>query len=757
MFLEKISNFLVKNRKKIIFYSFFILFIFIVFHNSSFATVVASTTQTASDTWVVNSDTNKRLKIWNSIVASIASVLGVFTYLVTLLLDPKFISGELFGINNKLHELWILMSNIVYFIFAFILIWIALMNIIWKGDKWELKQALPKFIIWVLIVPFSWFFVSLIISLSNILTFAALSLPAETFTDYKNTINSIEIPNKCYLNLKSNSKEDKWWFYCEDSTISLWSLTENSIFWLVSAYTNGLLKVDSLSRVSKSQVWKAIESLEDLIIYILFSGIFILIYFILMMALAIVLLVRVIWLWIYMALSPLFWLAYFFWKDSNSEIFKKINVTEFIGIAMVPVYTTLALSFWFLFLSMTMTWLEGMNDQWKANNAWVSQKYSLDENGITLKLWEKEKKVRLEVIWWAFSQLSSGISKYGGDFINWTFGFIWAIFMNIFWVVIFRIAIMAALQSSSITKEVITPIKQFGESVWDLVKKSPTYAPIFPGGKSMTELSQAAATVQSSIHSSITSKWSDFWKQFLPDSMKWWSAADMRTINEWYKTADFNRDIQWAQTYFDKVTWKVKNIEATMADSAQRKEFVEMIARIFWEENAKKIEKLRDDKKIAQALRNEMDQSKMTQWWRVIYDSYIKWKTGDEIISLLQRHSIDWVSAPRPKQTNNDSSEINLNLSWKNPSIKFWNMEVSIKLKDWALDWLEYDRYNDDLARFIANNINSEEEFRRQIPEITEDFRNKLRTYFDADWKYHAKWWQSNWKFPWEVKKDDKK
>lgn len=56
------------------------------------------------------------------------------------------------------------------------------MNIIGKGDgTWELKQALPKFIVGVLIVPFSWFFVQFLLSLSAILTVGVLTLPYESF------------------------------------------------------------------------------------------------------------------------------------------------------------------------------------------------------------------------------------------------------------------------------------------------------------------------------------------------------------------------------------------------------------------------------------------------------------------------------------------------------------------------------------------------------------------------------------------------
>jgi F0F1-type ATP synthase membrane subunit a len=50
--------------------------------------------------------------------------------------------------DNMLKDLWLYVSNVVYFIFAMLFIWIALMNIIGQdGDNYKLKQAIPKFIV----------------------------------------------------------------------------------------------------------------------------------------------------------------------------------------------------------------------------------------------------------------------------------------------------------------------------------------------------------------------------------------------------------------------------------------------------------------------------------------------------------------------------------------------------------------------------------------------------------------------------------
>ncbi len=551
MFLERISNFFTKNKKKIAFYVIFAFLFYMISWDFTFAA-------TATD------DTTKRVSIWNWIIAWLSAILWVGTYLATMLLDPNFTSGNLFGINPKLHELWILISNVVYFVFAFILIWIAFMNIIWKADKWELKQAMPKFIIWVLIVPFSWFFVTLIVSIANLLTFAALSLPSDTFSNYK---MSGSIPKICTLDLRQWDKKDaktqswqvppnkdaktqswqvppkkddsKSWIHCSWKGVSLGNITKDSIFWLISTYTYWLLNLKDLGTITKKDTAKKfITTTADLIIYIIFSWIFVLIYAILIMTLIIVLLVRVFYLWLYLALSPLFWLAYFFWKDSSFELFKKFNISEFIALAMVPVYTTLALSFWFVFLSVTMTWLTSNgHPSNKKIGSLKDDKFLIDSKGIQIKYWNNKDGtdvIRLNIkSWWAFANVVNWVSSFAGTLGKGALWFVWTLIMNVFGVTIFWIAIMAALQSSTITKEIVSPIKQFGDSVWSLVTKAPQYAPVF-GGQSMQSMSNAASTLSSSISWKQSQKWADFARKFYN-----WDKV-MQAIQDWFRWVNKN-------------------------------------------------------------------------------------------------------------------------------------------------------------------------------------------------------------------------
>ena len=143
-----------KTHKKVLFFIIFFLGSFLLTGDIAFAE------WEWADPVVSQETTDTIIRVLNGILVGAASILWVATSFVTIFIYPGWTNGTMFGLQDYLKEIWILVSNVVYFIFAFILIGIAFMNIIWKGEwNWELKQAMPKFIVWVLMVPFSWFFV----------------------------------------------------------------------------------------------------------------------------------------------------------------------------------------------------------------------------------------------------------------------------------------------------------------------------------------------------------------------------------------------------------------------------------------------------------------------------------------------------------------------------------------------------------------------------------------------------------------------
>ena len=72
----------------------------------------------------------------NSIISILNLGIGVLTFLITplimlagWLLSPDWTFGEIFGLRPILHQLWVLISNVVYVIFGFMLVFIAFANI----------------------------------------------------------------------------------------------------------------------------------------------------------------------------------------------------------------------------------------------------------------------------------------------------------------------------------------------------------------------------------------------------------------------------------------------------------------------------------------------------------------------------------------------------------------------------------------------------------------------------------------------------
>lgn len=532
MIFSKIKNF-IKDNKKIFYYLWFFVIVYLISSDFAFAVETPPTT----DWW------EKWVKILDWFLMWWATLVWVFTYFITLFLEPGWINWTLFWLNTHFKDIWILMSNIVYFIFAFILIWIAFMNIIGKWEKWELKQALPKFIIWVLIVPFSWFFVQLILSISAILTVSALSLPYDTFNDFKTRMDQVEIPSNCYVDMTSSwttSWTQNGFFHCDQSSkIKLWQTLKNTPFWLISIYSYWILNLDKIDEIREKEISvDTIKNVWDLVVKILFNFLFVIVYLILFITLWIVLAVRWMYLWIYTMLSPIFWLMYFFdkkdwWWD---WIFAKFNLKEFIALSMVPVYVMLALSFWLLFISVILTWVTSKDNQY-SNKINLTDNNNWSDTMTIIWDWNNWKNFTLTVkwpIWWIEKAKQYwDLIKAWADWVLWV---IWTMILNLMWVVVLRISIMAALRTSDITKAVTQPIYDFGNQVWSLMAKSPQYAPIF-GGQSMQSMQRIWSSVEWHYQSKASTKASDFLK-----NTPFWDSA--KSISELQKIRS-NLDWKW--------------------------------------------------------------------------------------------------------------------------------------------------------------------------------------------------------------------
>lgn len=99
---------------------------------------VTTTAPTSTTTTSAPADTKKAQldETISSVISILNLVIEALTFAVTplimlagWLLSPDWTFGEIFGLRPILHQLWIFISNIVYVIFGFLLVFVAFSNI----------------------------------------------------------------------------------------------------------------------------------------------------------------------------------------------------------------------------------------------------------------------------------------------------------------------------------------------------------------------------------------------------------------------------------------------------------------------------------------------------------------------------------------------------------------------------------------------------------------------------------------------------
>lgn len=697
-----LKDFLLKNKKNILFLVWFI-FIYFTFTDWVFAEILLNKDWTLTADW-----SSKVATVFQWIWTIVTVFVSLLTYLATLFLSPEWINGSLFGLNAYFKQIWIMISNIVYLIFAFILIWIAFMNIIWKWwDKYQLKQALPKLIIWIIIVPFTWFLVQFILSLSAILTVQAINLPFETFSWFNTKLSEVKIPQKCYLNLTS-SKTDKttnWtatkteakteakttvkkegtvdtnsYFRCdpkkegEDYTLGKvmesWN-DSDSIFWVIATYTYWVLSLEGASNLTKFDS-KAIGTIFDLAIKLIFDVLFIVVYAVLMIALWMVLLTRWIYIWIYIMISPLFWLMYFFDKTEWWwEFFDKFNIKQFISLALVPVYTMLALSFWLLFMFIVWQWMTEPNqsidvisivdgDEWSVISIW----------------WDKGVGAfSLTVIW---APATKWLTNFADTVWNWALWVVWTLILKIFGIVVLWWAVMAALRTNDVTKAIVEPLHAFGTQVWWIVKSLPHHTPI-PWVWSMSSMQQIAWKYSQALsNKSIKSATRLAGKlPFL------WDNADvmwaLEKINVAVKSNTGIKPQQLAELYKDLL--KVPKWDVWIAKSTW---FV-ATAKIIWEALNIKPEELAKFKNgneqeiintIMRPIEKKLEEGNADLG--IIPGDGIGSTYSPEDFKKLLKDLHSWTATPH--NSNNTTNNLNLEIPWVTMNTNFWDSKEQEKI-----------------------------------------------------------------------------
>lgn len=276
-----------------------------------------------TDASAAQNDEIKTIKeAYEKLVELINIVLGVVTILVSpivllagWLMSPDWTSGDLFRLREPMYQLWITISNIVYFLYAILLIIIALATI-FNSQNYGYKALLPRLFLGILLVPFTWWAVQWMISIASVVTASVVTIPYET----------IEA-----LNAKSENKNNIWWenpsiprdidsktLFTSIESIKIDCSKEGSnciapkkftedaagMYGSLVIYAYSVFRIQDVKMINTK--FDAAKGLVDIVTNGIISAVMFILFGLLTIALVVILFVRAFKLWIYAIFSPLF-------------------------------------------------------------------------------------------------------------------------------------------------------------------------------------------------------------------------------------------------------------------------------------------------------------------------------------------------------------------------------------------------------------------------------------------------------------------
>lgn len=299
------------------------------------------------------------------------------------------------GMEERLLDVWFQIRNFVNIGFVLVLLIVALMNVLGAGkENFELKTVLPRIVIALILVNFSYMGMKLILDATNVLTIAIFSLPTSISEDLKSTeivTKKVDANGKLVINATTKKQEytqstsqkeleskicksmfgttdifDKATepikgdarksLRCENIGGKLVFTEAGKEFFATYSPRNAslILAIQMMNIVDIDKVTQAAADkfdLQKMSFTLLFSTVFYLLYAIAYVVLFVVLLARLIVLWVIIALSPVIALAM-----AMPDLFKGISSSnfdikeKFINHAIVPIKIAIPMTIGYMML-----------------------------------------------------------------------------------------------------------------------------------------------------------------------------------------------------------------------------------------------------------------------------------------------------------------------------------------------------------------------------------------------------------------------
>jgi len=553
------------------------------------------------------------------------------------------------------------------------------MNIFRDDKSFALKSALPKLILWILAVPFTWFIVSATLSVTNVLTASVLSLPFDTIKTSDNklvseVLDTINIPEVTTFDLDWSTLT--WTVsVSKDKQTTLRKLleTENWAYNLLPVYAYWIFKIQDYDKLDDWNI-KTVTSINELFKKLITWAFFAVVFGILVIAIAFALFTRMAMLWIFAMFSPFFALNIFLWSakiKALEKIQSKLSITKFISLAMVPVYVSAALSFWLMFLSITQNNISWV---WATNKTTVFSKCDWIEDCQKMKIFWLTLQIKGK---WA-AKWAEGADG-AKELTTW---FIGQMIMSILALIILWMVVMAALWADEITKAAVEPIAKFWWDIWKLLVDAPKYIPLkIPGtGKSisMTWLQSMGSNITTAISGAAATSWWEYGTKFgtaISEAM--WNHVDKvitasstyRAQNPW--TDDPNTWIK-IKGYIDRMK-SMKSIPEMLSSEKERKELVSWLGQYMFKDSESK---QRDEfiKKASGNIRVEdLAETILKSWANAWLLRKVFWNNTNEAIQILK----SWWSAEPNTNTKLTLVKDSIKKDWT-----WTKIEINVKWKD---------------------------------------------------------------------------
>lgn len=162
-------------------------------------------------------------------------------------------------------------------------------------------------------VPFTWFFVSAVVSLSSILTASAVQLAGD-IAPTKVSEMKVNMPKTCDIdfNQGAGGSGTGKFLDCKSEDVEFSKIFKsNDAFGIVSYYAYGVFKVQYYKDITDVNI-STIKDALSLSVNLLMSIIMFIMFFLIIVALVFALFTRALYLWAIAVFSPLLSLRYFF-------------------------------------------------------------------------------------------------------------------------------------------------------------------------------------------------------------------------------------------------------------------------------------------------------------------------------------------------------------------------------------------------------------------------------------------------------------